>query len=367
MSYYNDHAKYGDFIENYTPKGNGSRKPPKKKKRKLKRLIKSGMLIFNVVLAITIISLIINAISKNKIPPTDLSSVVSSTSVTSSTESVTEVDTTPKFTVKRPTDANYTVTLGNEIESPYAVLIDASNDTVLARRNADQVIYPASMTKVMTLLVAAENIDDVNDTFKMTYALIDPLYKEGLTLGGFCNNEDVKLIDMFYAMILESGADAAVGLATYVSGSEEEFVKLMNQKCDELKLKNTHFTNASGMHSKENYTTCVEMAMIMRAAMENDFCREILSTEWYTVPANEFHKELKYHSGMFQKMYGTEPKVATIMGGKTGFTSQSLYCLVSFGKTDDGREVICVTAKGDRKYAPIYDAIELYRDYTHLN
>jgi D-alanyl-D-alanine carboxypeptidase len=66
-------------------------------------------------------------------------------------------------------------------------------------------------------------------------------------------------------------------------------------------------------------------------------------------------------------MYGTEPKVATIMGGKTGFTSQSLYCLVSFGKTDDGREVICVTAKGDRKYAPIYGAIELYRDYTHPN
>ncbi len=367
MSYYNDHAKYGDFIESYTPKNGGSRKPPKKKKRKLKRWVKSGLLIFNIILGITIVCVIINSFRQDKTPPTDLTSMPSSSIDTYSTESITEVDTTPKFTVKRPTAADYTVTLGKEIESPYAVLIDTSNDTILARRNADQVIYPASMTKVMTLLVAAENIDNLDDTFEMSYAIIDPLYKEGLTLGGFGHGEKVKLIDMFYAMILESGADAAVGLATYVSGSEQEFVKLMNQKCDELNLKNTHFTNASGMHNKENYTTCIEMAMIMRAAIENDFCRKILSTEWYTVPANEFHKELKYHSGMFEKMYGTEPKVATINGGKTGFTSQSLFCLASFGKTDDGREIICVTAKGDRKYSPIYDAIELYRDYTHPN
>ena len=221
------------------------------------------------------------------------------------------------------------------------------------------------MTKVMTLLVAAENIDNLDDTFEMSYAIIDPLYKEGLTLAGFGHGEKVKLIDMFYGMILESGADAAVGLATYVSGSEEKFVELMNQKCAELKLNNTHFTNASGMHNKENYTTCVEMAMIMKAAMDNEFCRKILSTEWYTVPANDFHNELKYHSGMFEKMYGTEPEVATIKGGKTGFTSQSLFCLASFGVTDDGREIICVTAEGDRKYSPIYDAIDLYKNYTH--
>ncbi len=368
MSYYNDHAKYGDFIESYSPNNGGSSRPPKKrrrKKRRLKKWVKVAFGFIAIILAVTIIYIAIP--DGNNTPPTNLSSTVSNAVDSASTPSEIEVDTTPKFNIKRPVSTDHTVTLGNEIESPYAVIIDASNDTVLARRNADKVIYPASMTKVMTLLVAAENITDLNDTFEMTYAIIDPLYKEGLTLGGFGHGEKVKLIDMFYAMVLESGADAAVGLATYVAGSEEEFVKLMNDKCNELGLKNTHFTNASGMHNKENYTTCTEMAMIMKATMQNDFCREILTTEWYTVPENKYHKELKYHHGMLEKMYGTEPKVATIKGGKTGFTSQSLFCLVSFGVTDDGREIICVTAKGDRKYSPIYDAIKLYKSYTHPN
>ncbi len=369
MSYYNDHAKYGDFIENYTPKNGGSSRPPKNKKRKTRRLkkwVKFSIFTLIFALATTTITIIFSSANNSGTSSADYSTITSGTGDTSSSQSATEVDTTPKFTVKRPVDADYTVTLGDEIESPYAILVDASDDTILARRNADKVIYPASMTKVMTLLVAAENIDNLNDTFKMSYEIIDPLYKEGLTLAGFGHGEDVKLIDMFYGMVLESGADAAVGLACYVSGSEEEFVKLMNNKCNELGLKNTHFTNASGMHNKDNYTTCTEMAMIVRAAIQNDFCRKVLSTEWYTVPANEFHGELKYHHGMFEKMYGDEAKVAFVKGGKTGFTSQSLFCLASFGVTDDGREIICITAKGDRKYAPIHDAVyRLYAKYTH--
>ena len=365
MSYYNDHAKYGDFINSYTPKESNNNRPPKRKKRRLKRWVKAAIAIILITAIVLGIILIIKGCSDDTTP--EVNNVTSNVdaSVSSVTDSATQVDATPQYTVKRPVSAEYTVTLGQEIESPHAVLIDTSNDTVLARRSADEKIYPASMTKVMTLLVAAENIDNLDDTFEMSYAIIDPLYKEGLTLAGFGHGEKVKLIDMFYGMILESGADAAVGLATYVSGSEEKFVELMNQKCAELKLNNTHFTNASGMHNNENYTTCVEMAMIMKAAMDNEFCRKILSTEWYTVPANNFHNELKYHSGMFEKMYGTEPEVATVQGGKTGFTSQSLFCLVSFGVTDDGREIICVTAEGDRKYSPIYDAIKLYKNYTH--
>lgn len=366
MSYYNDHDKYGDFINSYTPREPNYSRPPKRNKRRLKRWVKTAMAVLLIAAIGVGMFLIIKGCSGENTTP-EVNNGTSDVNVTGSAaaDSATPVDTTPRYTVKRPVSAEYTVTLGQEIESPHAVLIDTSNDTILARRSADEKIYPASMTKVMTLLVAAENIDNLDDTFEMSYAIIDPLYKEGLTLAGFGHGEKVKLIDMFYGMILESGADAAVGLATYVSGSEEKFVELMNQKCAELKLNNTHFTNASGMHNKENYTTCVEMAMIMKAAMDNEFCRKILSTEWYTVPANDFHNELKYHSGMFEKMYGTEPEVATVQGGKTGFTSQSLFCLVSFGVTDDGREIICVTAEGDRKYSPIYDAIDLYKNYTH--
>ena len=275
------------------------------------------------------------------------------------------MNTAPDDKINRPQSTDYTVTLGDQIESVHAVLVDSSNDTILARRNADKLMYPASMTKVMTLLVAVENITDYNQTFKMTSKIIDPVYRLDLTLAGFCPNEEVKLIDMMYGMTLESGAEAAVGLAVYVAGSEEEFVKLMNQKCKELGLTNTNFTNVSGQHNKNHYTTAIEMAMIMKAAIKNPLCREILSTEYYTVPKNDFHDELKFHSGMFEKMYGNEPDVATIKGGKTGFTAQSLFCLVSYAVTDDGREIICVTADGESKYSPIYDCIELYKEYTH--
>ena len=245
------------------------------------------------------------------------------------------------------------------------MLVDTSDNTILAQRKANDVIYPASMTKAVTLLIAAEHIKDITATFKMTSEIIDPLYKRDLVLAGFGPGEEVKIIDMCYGMILESGAEAAVGLAVHTAGSEEAFVKLMNDKVKELGLKNTQFTNTTGLHDKNHYSTCTEMAILMNEVIKNDFCRQILSTEYYNVPANTFHEELKFHSGMFEKMYGTEPKVATIKGGKTGFTAQALYCLASYAETDDGRIIICITAKGDRKYSHIYDCIKLYKEYTH--
>ncbi len=362
MSYYNDHAKYGDFFNSHDPERRNRqqyRKQPKKPKRRLKPWVKAAL----TVIALGLVALII-ALSVSKCEGNDTESV-SDTQSTVSNDTASTVNTTPEVEINRPKAADYTVTLGSQIESGYAILVDTSNNTILARRNADKVIYPASMTKAMTLLVVAENIDDITANFKMTSKIIDPLYREGLTLAGFCPNEEVTIIDMIYGMALESGAEASVGLAIHIAGSEEEFVKLMNQKAKSLGLKSTNFTNVSGRHDKNHYTTCTEMAMIMQAVISNDFCREIISTEYYTVAKNSFHDELTFHSGMFEKMYGTEPEVATIKGGKTGFTSQSLYCLASFAVTDDGRDIICVTAKGEQKYSPIYDCIELYKEYTH--
>ncbi len=367
MSYQSDHEKYGDFFNNYSPNRQRStqnrrptqnNRPPKRKKRRLKPGVKFGLGVIAIGLVVLVIILSVSKCSDKK--SDDNEKTQNTPSETTST-----VNTTPEDKINRPQSTDYTVTLGDQIESLHAVLVDSSNDTILARRNADKQMYPASMTKVMTLLVAAENITDYNQTFKMTSKIIDPVYRLDLTLAGFCPNEEVKLIDMMYGMTLESGAEAAVGLAVHVAGSEEEFVKLMNQKCKELGLTSTNFTNVSGQHDKNHYTTAIEMAMIMKAAIKNPLCREILSTEYYTVLKNEFHDELKFHSGMFEKMHGNEPEVATVKGGKTGFTAQSLFCLVSFAVTDDGREIICVTAEGERKYSPIYDCIELYKEYTH--
>ena len=364
MSYYNDHAKYGDFFNSHDPdrkKPSSGGQPPKKPKRR----VKTGIKVLLGMIALSLVCIIVAVIFAGNAKTDQPDTVSSSTDSTVSSETASTVNTEPKPKDLFPKNADYTVTLGGQIKSPYAVLVDASDNTILARRNADEIIYPASMTKAVTLLVVAEHINDITATFKMTSEIIDPLYRQDMTLAGFAPGEDVRIIDMIYGMVLESGAEAAVGLATYISGSEEEFVKLMNAKADELGLKNTHFTNVSGLHHKSHYTTCTEMAVLMAEVIKNDFCREIISTEYYTVAKNKYHDELKYHSGMFEKMYGTEPEVATIKGGKTGFTSQSLFCLVSYAVTDDGRDIICVTAKGEGKYTPIYDCIDLYKQYTH--
>lgn len=365
MSYYND--KYEDFFQKYSPErsqgctsgDNGSRKRPNKKRR---RHLKPGAKAFFAVTALALVALII-ALSVSNCSGDD--KPLDGTQSTPSEANVSTVgaDTIPQTV--RPVSAQYTVTLGSGIESNNAILVDTSDNTILARRNADVKIYPASMTKVMTLLVVAENVDDISKSFKMTSAIIDPLYREGATLAGFCPGEKVAIADMIYGMILESGAEASVGLAVYIAGSEENFVKMMNSKAKELGLTNTNFCNVTGLHDKNHYTTCTEMAMIMQAAINNDFCRQVLSTEYYTVSANSYHEEITFHSGMFSRMYGTEPEVATIKGGKTGYTVNSANCLVSYAVTDDNREIICVTADGGGKYVPIYDCIELYKNYTH--
>ncbi len=360
--------RYGEFFENYDPYSspkpqNGNQRQPKRpKRRKRNRYIRLALFLTPYVLAmvavVVILSLIVSSFVKDNTKE-------DSTYMTAGLENESSVEIEDEFIPLSPMSTDSTVSLGSKIDSLNAVLVDCSNGNILAQKSSTARIYPASMTKVMTLLVAAENVLNINDMFIMTSAIIDPLYREGSTLAGFMPNEPVRIEDMFYGAILESGGEAAVGLAIHTAGSEAAFIEMMNQKAADLGLDNTHFTNVSGLHDENHYTTCREMAIIMHAALNNEFCRQVLSTEYYTVPKNEYHEEIKFHSGMFTKMYGTEPEVATIKGGKTGYTIHSRNCLVSYAITDDGREIICVTAQGGGKYIPIYDCIELYKNYTH--
>ena len=150
-----------------------------------------------------------------------------------------------------------------------------------------------------------------------------------------------------------------------IAGSEEEFVKLMNKKADELGLKDTHFTNSSGLYDKDHYTTAEDMAVIIRAAMKNPLCREVLSTYQYTTAKTPQHPDgIELTSTLFSYMYGTEPEGADILGGKTGFVNESGYCIATFGKSDNGTEYVCVTLKGVSLWPTVYDQIDLYSRYA---
>lgn len=269
--------------------------------------------------------------------------------------------------IQRPAADAATLSLGDAVDSQYAVLITADTSAIIAQKSANARIHPASLTKIMSLIVAYEAIDDLTETFTVTSNIIDPLYLAEATLAGFSPGETVTVQDLLYGMILPSGAEASVSLAIHTAGSEEAFVKRMNDKAKEMGLKNTHFTNCSGLHDGDHYSTCTEMAMILAYAMQYPLCREILSTYQYTTTPTEKHPEgVLLTSTMFSRVYGDEPEGATIVAGKTGYTHQAHHCLASYGQRDrDGAGFILVTVDASGKFEPIFDAIHVYSEYIH--
>lgn len=257
----------------------------------------------------------------------------------------------------------YVEIVSENVKSPYVALLDVEKNKIIAGRNSDTKIYPASMTKVMSLIVAVEHIQDLNQTFQMTAELVDPLVYAGASRAGFEAGDTVTAKDMLYGLILPSGADAAVGLATMVAGSESAFADMMNEKCEELGLKNTHFMNASGLHDENQYTTPVEMAMILKYAMENEICAEVLSTYQYTTAALASNPEgILLTSTMFSRMYGTEVEGVVIQAGKTGYTDEARNCLVSYAEKN-GHHYVALTAGAENRWYVIYDDFEIYGQY----
>ena len=258
-----------------------------------------------------------------------------------------------------------TRTLDLELYSSSAVLVDVQSGTVLAEKGMDEKIYPASMTKVMTLLVAAENLPDLDATFTMTQAIIDPLYLAGASMAGYVNGETVTMRDLLYGAVVPSGAEATEALAQAVAGSEEAFVAMMNEKAAALGLANTHFMNTSGLHDENHYSTVREIALILQAAMENETCAEILSAENYRASETEQHPDGLAMTNKFLYRVHHEYALggAEITAAKTGYTAEAMNCCASAGTTPDGRSVICVTANAWTGEFCIEDHIALYTKY----
>ena len=269
----------------------------------------------------------------------------------------------PVIKIKYPENPGNVTLFGGDIVSKAGVLINVSDNTIVAGRDENKIIYPASMTKIMTLIVAAENISSLDDTFTMTHEILEPLVDADASRAGFEENETVTMEDMLYGAVLPSGADATVGLATAISGSEEGFVDLMNDKVSEMGLENTHFINTSGLHDKNHYSTPVEMAMIMEYAMKDELCRKILSTYQYTTSkTKEYPDGILLESTMFGRMYGDEVTGALIEGGKTGYTDEAENCLATFG-TKGGKEYVSVTVLSYDYWLTIHDAFNIYANY----
>lgn len=260
-----------------------------------------------------------------------------------------------------------TVTIySEEVISTNAILIDESTDRIIAAKGADERIYPASMTKVLTVLVAAEQIreEDLDDTFTITLEITDYAYVNDCSAAGFLNGEEVTVRDLFYGTVLPSGGDAALGLAIYIAGSHEAFVDMMNVKLEELGIADSaHFTNCIGLYDENHYCTVYDMAVIMKAAMQNELCREFLSAHIYTTVPTEQHPEGITFSNWFLRRIEDKDTGGEVLYAKTGYITQARNCAVSYGIFAGGTPYICVTVGATSVWRCIYDHVEIYNRY----
>ena len=268
-----------------------------------------------------------------------------------------------------PVSTDDTILLSDEIDSQYAIVMDLTNNVILAEKDPHAVISPASMTKVLTLLVAAEHVEDLDDTFTMTIDITDYAYVNDCSVVGLMVGETVSVRELLYGTILPSGADAALGLAAYVSGSHEAFVELMNEKLDELGLSETaHFTNCVGLYHEDHKCTVQDMALIMRAAMENELCREVLKARVYETLPTEDHPDGQILSNWFlRRIEDKDNGDIEVVGAKTGYVTESGSCAVSAGEDSSGNRYIIATGDAAGSWKCIYDHVKLYHDYCGEN
>lgn len=253
------------------------------------------------------------------------------------------------------------------IDSDYAVLVNVDTGKIIAQRNAGERMYPASMTKVMTLLVAAEQLEgkNLNDTVTITDDILAAVGAGNLSAVGFHAGEVVTVRDCLWGTALPSGADAALALGRYVAGSDAAFVELMNRKANELGLLDTHFTNDIGADDDDHYTTALDMAVIMRAVTHNQLAWTILSTVQYTTGfTNDAHPAGITVSNRFLRRIASQDVPGLVFSAKTGYVSRARACSVSYEVADDGQHYICVTAGADNSWHAIYDHRDIYYVYT---
>ena len=264
------------------------------------------------------------------------------------------------------TESNDVAEITSEVVSEYAILINNDTKEVVATKNAYERIVPASMTKVMTILTAAHHLSDeqLNEVVVMSQEAINYSYSGGGSTSGFVEDEEVTVRDLFYGTILPSGGDAAAQLAMYVAGDIDSFVKLMNEEVSSLGLNDTQFANPVGFHDSNNYTTPYDMAIIMMAAMDNDLCKEVLTTKVYNSTATNVNPEGITISNWFLRRIEDKDIGGTIGGAKTGYVDESGSCAVSTMTKEDGTEYICCTAKSSSSWRCIYDHVDIYKNYT---
>lgn len=255
-------------------------------------------------------------------------------------------------------------TLKKDITSKEALLINLNTNQVLYAKDAENRAYPASLTKLMTVIVALENIPNLQEQVTVPNAIFDYIQQANASVAGFKPNERAAAEDLLYGIMLPSGADASLAIAKHVAGDEKGFVRMMNNKAKELNMDQTHFENVEGLHHENHYSTAHDLMKLLQYGMKNPIFKEIFSTKQYVVKKTNLRPQgFSFVSTMFNKVNPNKKRSFTFVGGKTGYTLESGLSLASVAKKDGQvYALITLNAQGNSTTEPnhIKDAVTLY-------
>lgn len=236
---------------------------------------------------------------------------------------------------------SYGISETPEISAGAAILIDTSSERILYSKNENEKMYPASTTKILTAILTIENCN-LEDVVTVPYEAISSI-PSGYSIAALQPGEQLTVEQLLQLLLVHSANDAANVLAYHVSGSIENFANLMNQKISELGLENTHFTNPSGIHDENHYTTAYDLAIIMKYCMKNSTFRNLSSLKYCTIPATNKYEERIFNTTneLLTNNSSSNYYYKYAIAGKTGYTTEAKNCLVSVSNKDN-LELICV-------------------------
>lgn len=241
------------------------------------------------------------------------------------------INTPATVSTSKTTKANESLTTKNKpnVESDAAIVMEASTGTILYAKNIHEAHYPASITKILTTLVAIENssMNEIVDHSKKAIYDVDlDSSRIGIDVG-----EKLTMEQSLYGIMLESANEVSYAVAEHVSGSVESFSALMNKTAKSLGCTDSNFVNPHGLPDDNHYTSAYDMALISRAAINNETFRKITGTKVYTIPPTNIQPETRWLAN-HHRFIKDSTKFEGILGGKTGYTSKAKYTLVTFAQ-----------------------------------
>ena len=235
--------------------------------------------------------------------------------------------------------------MGPAVYAQSAIVMEADTGMILYAKDMEAKHYPASITKIMTALVTLDHCE-LNEEIEYSYHATHSI-EYGSSSIARTEGEILTVEESLYALMLASANECANALAEHIAGSIEEFAVLMNEKAKELGCVNTHFSNANGLHDENHYTCAYDMALITKAALENEDFRRISGEDYYTLRATNKNDEqllIQNHHYMISSYRTNKYLDDTIFSGKTGYTTDALNTLVTCGRRND-MDIIVVTMR----------------------